>query len=69
MTVTNKQHDTRQRLVRADQRNIACAGQRGALGLQFLAAGGPERDRKGIDPDGDGFACGFNPAPFRAAKQ
>ena len=36
---------------------------------QFLAAGGPERDRKGIDPDGDGFACGFNPAPFRAAKQ
>ncbi len=36
---------------------------------QFLAAGGPERDRKGIDPDGDGFACGFNPAAFRAAKQ
>lgn len=35
----------------------------------FLASGGPERDRKGVDPDGDGFACGFNPAPFRAAKQ
>lgn len=35
----------------------------------FLAAGGPERDRKGLDPDGDGYACGWNPAPFRAALQ
>lgn len=35
---------------------------------EFLAAGGPERDRRGTDPDGDGFACGFDPAPFRAAK-
>lgn len=30
----------------------------------FLARGGPERDRLGIDPDGDGFACGWDPAPF-----
>ncbi len=30
----------------------------------FLARGGPERDRTGIDPDGDGFACGWDPAPF-----
>lgn len=30
----------------------------------FLARGGPERDRNGIDPDGDGFACGWDPAPF-----
>ena len=35
----------------------------------FLADGGPERDRKGLDPDGDGFACGWDPRPFRAAKQ
>ena len=35
---------------------------------EFLALGGPERDRKGMDPDGDGFACGWNPAPFRAAR-
>lgn len=35
----------------------------------FLANGGPERDRKGIDPDGDGYACSWNPAPFRAALQ
>lgn len=31
----------------------------------FLAKGGPARDRLGIDPDGDGYACGWNPAPFR----
>ena len=35
----------------------------------FLADGGPERDRKGLDADGDGFACGWDPRPFRAAKQ
>lgn len=35
----------------------------------FLNAGGPDRDRKGLDPDGDGYACGWNPAPFRAALQ
>ena len=35
----------------------------------FLAAGGPDRDRKGIDPDGDGFACTWDPRPFRTALQ
>ena len=35
----------------------------------FLAAGGPERDRKALDPDGDGFACSWDPRPFRNAKQ
>lgn len=34
----------------------------------FLASGGPERDRKGLDPDGDGFACSWDPAPFRAVR-
>lgn len=33
----------------------------------FLSRGGPERDRLGIDPDGDGFACGWDPRPFRLA--
>lgn len=33
----------------------------------FLAAGGPERDPKGLDPDGDGFACYWDPRPFRQA--
>lgn len=35
--------------------------------MDFLSSGGPERDRLGLDPDGDGFACDWNPAPFRAA--
>lgn len=35
----------------------------------FLAAGGPDKDRKGLDPDGDGFACSWDPRPFRAALQ
>ncbi len=35
---------------------------------EFLAQGGPERDRRGLDPDGDGFACFWDPTPFRAAR-
>ena len=31
----------------------------------FLAKGGPEKDRLGIDPDGDGYACSWDPSPFR----
>lgn len=34
----------------------------------FLARGGPQRDRLGVDPDGDGFACGWDPTPFRAVR-
>lgn len=37
--------------------------------IDFLARGGPLRDRKGLDPDGDGYACSWNPAPFRKAAQ
>lgn len=33
----------------------------------FLAAGGPDKDRKGLDPDGDGYACSWDPTPFRSA--
>jgi hypothetical protein len=35
----------------------------------FLAKGGPDRDRLGVDPDGDGFACSWDPRPFRTALQ
>lgn len=35
----------------------------------FLQAGGPERDRLNLDPDGDGYACRWDPAPFRLARQ
>lgn len=46
-----------------------CATYRSADEAQrdFLARGGPERDGRGLDPDGDGFACDWDPAPFRAA--
>ena len=33
----------------------------------FLSQGGPERDGRGLDPDGDGYACFWDPAPFRQA--
>jgi hypothetical protein len=35
----------------------------------FLKKGGPERDRMGVDPDGDGYACSWDPAPFRKASR
>jgi len=35
----------------------------------FLAAGGPERDPNHLDPDGDGFACWWDPTPFRQAAR
>ena len=31
----------------------------------FLASGGPKRDKRRLDPDGDGFACSWDPASFR----
>ncbi|MDF3414341.1 hypothetical protein HKX54_07725 [Sulfitobacter sp. M57] len=37
--------------------------------LEFLLRGGPEKDRKGMDPDGDGYACRWDPAPYRRATQ
>jgi hypothetical protein len=33
----------------------------------FLANGGPDRDKAGLDPDGDGYACDWDPRPFRTA--
>lgn len=32
----------------------------------FLAAGGPQDDPMRLDPDGDGFVCGWSPEPFRS---
>ncbi len=37
--------------------------------IAFLEAGGPEKDRNGMDPDGDGFACDWDPTPFRRAAK
>lgn len=33
----------------------------------FLSNGGPERDRRALDPDGDGYACGWRPDALRLA--
>lgn len=35
--------------------------------IEFLSKGGPQRDRLGVDPDGDGYACRWDPRPFRKA--
>lgn len=32
---------------------------------QFLKNGGPDKDKLGLDPDGDGYACNWNPATYR----
>jgi hypothetical protein len=34
----------------------------------FLAGGGPTRDPLRLDPDGDGFACGWDPRPYRQLR-
>ncbi|MEP2530097.1 hypothetical protein [Shimia sp.] len=31
----------------------------------FLSRGGPKVDRLGLDPDGDGYACDWDPSPYR----
>jgi hypothetical protein len=33
----------------------------------FLRTGGPQTDSQGVDPDGDGYACDWDPTPFRNA--
>ena len=33
--------------------------------IAFLSAGGPTKDRDGMDPDGDGYACNWDPSPYR----
>lgn len=62
---------SRSRFASAEKAQRACAGYASSDLAQeaFLAAGGPERDRQNLDPDGDGFACGWNPAPFRAVRR
>lgn len=34
----------------------------------FLEAGGPWEDRLGLDSDGDGFACKFDPSIYRSLR-
>ncbi|WP_298971912.1 hypothetical protein [uncultured Roseobacter sp.] len=50
-------------------RNCAAYASSDQAQIDFLERGGPVRDRKGLDPDGDGYACDWDPAPFRKASQ
>lgn len=36
--------------------------------MDFLRRGGPERDPRNLDPDGDGFACAWDPTPFQSVR-
>ena len=46
--------------------NCAKYSSQSAAQEAFLVWGGPRVDPKGIDPDGDGFACYWDPKPFRS---
>ncbi|WP_417523171.1 hypothetical protein [Marinovum sp.] len=50
------------------QRNCASFASPDLAQEDFLANGGPEKDRKALDPDGDGFACSWDPRPFRRVR-
>lgn len=51
---------------RNTERNCAAYASPDLAQEAFLKAGGPERDKLGLDPDGDGYACGWNPGAFRS---
>ncbi|MGJ8546913.1 MAG: hypothetical protein ACSHWZ_15820 [Sulfitobacter sp.] len=49
------------------QRNCAEEASANQAQQTFLSLGGPEKDPRGLDPDGDGYACAWSPADFRRA--
>lgn len=49
------------------ERNCAQYASADQAQIEFLSRGGPQRDRLALDPDGDGFACDWDPRSFRAA--
>jgi len=51
----------------SNERNCTKYGSADIAQEAFLANGGPTKDRENLDPDGDGFACGWDPRPFRNA--
>ena len=52
-------------LAERSARNCATFASADQAQQAFLAAGGPQRDRQALDPDGDGYACAWDPSPFR----
>ncbi len=51
------------------ERNCARYDTPEAAQQAFMRSGGPQRDSKNLDPDGDGFACHWDPSPFQKARQ
>lgn len=51
----------------SDRAALACAryGDNNQAQAAFLAAGGPSQDPRGLDPDGDGYACGWDPLTYQ----
>lgn len=49
------------------QRNCAKYASADLAQEDFLSKGGPNRDKLSLDPDGDGYACSWDPGPFRNA--
>jgi hypothetical protein len=54
-------------LASKSQRNCAKFASPDLAQISFLENGGPQKDRQALDPDGDGYACGWDPSPFRQA--
>jgi hypothetical protein len=46
-------------------RNCAVYSTADEAQIDFLGRGGPSKDRLALDPDGDGYACGWNPSKYR----
>lgn len=46
-------------------RNCASYSTADEAQIEFLSRGGPIKDRLALDPDGDGYACGWNPSKYR----
>ncbi|MBV1926183.1 MAG: hypothetical protein KUG62_03440 [Rhodobacteraceae bacterium] len=54
-------------LASKSQRNCAKFASPDQAQISFLENGGPQKDRQALDPDGDGYACSWDPSPFRQA--
>lgn len=50
------------------ERNCAKFASQDLAQMEFLRRGGPERDSGNLDPDGDGYACRWDPTPFQKAR-
>ncbi len=63
--VGERVHDRSQRVATRDRRNCRDFPDGDAAQRMFLDAGGPAIDPHGLDPDGDGYACHWDPELYR----